>query len=140
MVRANEIAVLPLVLAGIEQGHLLPGSRAITDWSVVLRNIGKSPALFVEVEEFNIENTELGKEVWRIEGKDVIEGEQQATPVESFAYVADSGTRLADSLGPLLRDTAQAYRIRILYEDIAGGKHESLMQMGKGGIRLLSHR
>ncbi len=107
-------------------------------WKVVLRNIGKSAALRVEVEEFNVEDTALGKEVWRIEGIDVIEG-GQSVAVESSAYLANTGERLADSLVPLLETTAQTHRVRILYEDIAGGIHESVMQMGKGGIRLVPH-
>src|SRR5437870_2988613 len=57
MVLANEIAVLPLVTAGIEWVQSERGTHAE---SVVLRNIGNSVALSVRVADFDLEKTDLG--------------------------------------------------------------------------------
>ncbi len=141
MVRANEIAVLPLVIAGIESVQV-PGVSALTfAEKVVLRNLGKSTALGVRVADFDVEKNDLGIMGMRIEGSDVIEV-GQTVPVESFGYLeGDNGiAKTVDTLVPHLRPTAQkTHDISISYEDIAGGKHNSVMRMGKGGIRLLRH-
>ncbi len=144
MVRANEIAVLPLVIARVEQDKL--GEVAVFDPKashVVLRNIGKSPALYVKVADFDLEKRISGTTGNRIEGVDVIEAGQQV-PVESFGYhiVGEEFRKTVDSLVSHLKPGIAAqktYRVTICYEDINGGKHQSVMQMGKGGIRLLSH-
>ena len=50
MVRTNEIAVLPLVVVGVEQVPV-PGVAVGATFArkVILRNIGKGPALFVQL-------------------------------------------------------------------------------------------
>lgn len=138
MVLANEIAVLPLVTAGIEWVQSERGTHAE---SVVLRNIGKGVALSVRAADFDLEKTDLGTLGNRIEGPDVIEP-GQTVAVESFGYLAGDNEitkKVADTLVSHLKPTAQkTQEITISYEDIAGGKHESVVRMGKGGIRLLS--
>ncbi len=140
MVLANEIAVLPLVIARIEFCEDAPGTRGYAE-RVVLRNIGKSPALFIRVADFDVETTDIGTMGMRIEAPDMIEGGQQVA-VESYGYLGEGGElhRMVDTLVPHLKPTAQrTHQVEIFYEDIAGGKHESVMQMGMGGIRLLRH-
>ncbi len=73
----------------------------------------------------------------RIEGVDVIEA-GQSVPVKSAGYLDQHVA--VNTLVPHLKPTAQTtYQVTICYEDIAGGKHKSLMRMGQGRIRLLRH-
>lgn len=139
MVRANELAVLPIVVARIQsvQVGAVAGIGATYADKVVLHNVGKSAALFVRVRDFDVEETAAGTTYKRIEGVDIIE-EGESVPVESAGYLGQVAA--VNTLVPHLRPTAQtAYQVTILYEDIAGGQHESVMLMGQGGIRLLSH-
>jgi hypothetical protein len=136
----RRLAVLPIVVARIQSvqvGHVA-GIGAKFAESVVLQNVGKSAALFVQVPDFDIEVTPAGTTHKRIEGVDVLkEGESAA--VESAGYLNQHIA--VDSLVLHLKSTAQTgHQVAIRYEDIAGVQHESVMQMGQGGTRLLSHR
>jgi hypothetical protein len=105
---------------------------------VVLQNVGKSAALFVQVLDFDHDVTEGNVVTYKhIQGVDVIEA-GEAAPVESVGYLGQ--TEAYDTLVPFLKPTApRTLQITIRYDDIDGGKHESVMQMGKGGIRLVRH-
>jgi hypothetical protein len=132
--------VMPIVVARIQShpvGHVA-GIGATYAQKVVLQNVGKSAPLFVQVLDFDHDVTEGNVVTYKhIQGVDVIEA-GEAAPVESVGYLGQ--TEAYDTLVPFLKPTApRTLQITIRYDDIDGGKHESVMQMGKGGIRLVRH-
>jgi len=55
--------------------------------------------------------------------------------------VADPNPTYLDFIASLNPQTAlERYDVTVRYQDIGGRTYESLIWMGKGGIRLLSHR
>ena len=131
--------VMPIVVARIRSvpvGHVA-GIGATYAEKIVLQNVGKSAALFVEVLDFDRAVDQGLVTCKHIDGVDVIET-GEAAPVKSVGYLGQ--TEAFDTLVPFLKATAPStHQVTIRYEDIDGGKHESEMQMGKGGIRLLRH-
>lgn len=143
VVRQNEIAIQPVLIAGIERRDGRP--------RFVLRNIGRGPALFVEPqdiafpEEQGVRTTArfrrvdyiipeedaviitdmIHEGVWG-EG-DVLEGPREGLFADAFAYHLDP------------ENSPRPYEVIIHYEDINGQRRYSVMQMGRGGIRLLRH-
>jgi hypothetical protein len=130
---------MPIVVARIQSravGHVA-GIGATYAEMVILQNVGKSAALFVQVLDFDRDETQAGVTYKHIDGTDVIEA-GEAVAVESAAYLGN--TVAVNTLVPHLKPTAQStHQVTIRYDDIDGGKHESIVQMGKGGIRLLKH-
>jgi hypothetical protein len=86
MVRANEIAVLPLIIAAIEAVEVSGAVGQNYKKSLVLRNIGKGPALFVRVEDLQLANPELKV---KFEAVDVIEEKQKAA-AQSQPYFGEA--------------------------------------------------
>jgi len=131
--------VMPIVVARIQSrpaGHVAGIGPTYAE-TVILQNVGKSAALFVEVEDFDRQVDQAVVTYKHIEGVDVIEA-GEAVPVKSAGYL--NQTEAFDTLVSFLKATSPStHEITILYDDIDGGKHESVMQMGKGGIRLLRH-
>lgn len=140
MVLANRIAVFPLVVARVQFVQVSGAAGQNYAERVVLKNIGKGVALAVQVQDFDVETTELGRMGKRIEGPDAIEAGQEVA-VESYGFLeADNHVqKVVETLAPHLKPTAQApHEVVISYADVAGGSHRSVMQMGRGGIRLLA--
>jgi hypothetical protein len=141
LVRQNQLAVQPLVLATVERVDVAPGKR---ESLVVLRNIGRGPALFVHADDFNIHDDEAGGGYsLRIPTVDCIEGGKEAfRSVELIGREVTGTERVRDrgfvaTLDPKYAADAQVVILR--YEDINRGRHWAKTQMGKGGIRLLEH-
>lgn len=88
MVRQNQLAVQPLILATVERVEISMGT---SDLRVVLRNIGRGPALFARVDDFNThdDDGEMRSSL-RIPPVDCIEsGAQSAQDVESITRGRD---------------------------------------------------
>ncbi len=138
MVRANEIAIHPLVITSMKPSPNVGGNKLL-----VLRNIGKGPALFVQIKDTDAGRFEgAGTIVVRFHTVDVLEEKQDAV-VDSYGYVEETGKvhkATETFLAHLDPQTAnRTYEVAIGYQDTSGAKHESVMQMGKDGIRLLRH-
>ncbi len=145
-VRQNELAVLPLVLATVESRPLGGSTYGLR---VVLRNIGRGPALFVRIDDFAVHEIEGTKIVLlsSIPPVDCIEpGKDAALPVEDVLKEEgkevrrDTGTARLNYVAMLHPQSArETYEITVRYEDIDRQEHWAKIQMGKGGIRLLDH-
>jgi len=145
-VRQIELAVQPLVLATVEDRPLSQGTHGLR---VVLRNIGRGPALFVRVDDFAVHEIEGTKIVLlsSIPPVDCIEpGEDVPLPVE--AVLKEEGKEVRRDVGSARLNYAamlhpqsanETYEITVRYEDIDRQEHWAKIQMGKGGIRLLDH-
>lgn len=144
--RQIELAVQPLVLATVEDRPLGVGTYGLR---VVLRNIGRGPALFVRVDDFAVHEIEGTKIVLlsSIPPVDCIEpGKDAALPVEDVLKEEgkevrrDAGTARLNYVAILHPQSArETYEITVRYEDIDRLGHWAKIQMGKGGIKLLDH-
>ncbi len=123
--------VRPLIISKIVQFEEAAANRD----GLVLRNIGRAPALFVQVKALHFEQKELRVE---FDTLDIIE-EKQEQEAHSRPYVGDE--KFLDTFLPHLdpRYANRTYQVTITYEDVNGNTHKSIMQMGKAGTRLLSH-
>jgi hypothetical protein len=132
IVRQNELAIQPLLIASIEP--MAVQSNELKN-AVVLRNIGHGPAFQVSIKEAsNVRRSALRSIAH--EPIDLIEA-GKTIPVElsfnsiternEFALLLDPGT------------PQQYYTIEISYKDIAMREYVSLMRMGKVGNVLLEH-
>ncbi len=143
LVRQNEISVQPLVLATVES-RPVDGARDRRGLQVVLRNIGRGPALFVRVDEFAVHRvagteTEL---LLTIPPVDCIEsGRDAACDVKFVAREAGKEVsrhqNFAANLHP--NTASETYEVMIRYEDTDRREYWAKVQMGKAGIRLLDH-
>jgi hypothetical protein len=141
MVRQNEIAVQPVVIVLVETRQLSDGRHGP---QVLLRNIGRGPALFLKIPDVPLADP-IGEVqfVAHFEPRDLLEAGQDAEVRASMTFdthVADPAPAYLDFVASLNPRTARdTYKVTILYENIDGCAYESLVQMGKGGIRLLRH-
>ena len=141
MVRQNEIAIQPVLISTIELRPTGPTGE-IRD-QVVLRNIGRGTALFINVKD--IGQATLGD--WDFVAKfvpiDYIEAGKDSV-VDVALQIVSEGEPDVEALDfvPVLNPkwANKRYDVTISYEDIDGQKRESVVLMGKGGIRLLKHR
>ena len=135
MVRQNELAIQPLVIAVIGGTE---GSRQL-----MLRNIGRGPALSIRVEDVTL--TDVAGDnvpfIMKVQTMDYLEPQTERAPITELMS-ASSATPGAyfDAVPSLDPCTAvDSCRLTIKYGDLGGQLRCSLMQMGKDGIRLLDH-
>jgi hypothetical protein len=138
MAAANKMAVQPLLVTTIENPE--HGARAV----FVVMNIGKGPALRVRFADVDfLKGDSLKGTPFRLAGRFytadcLAAGEKQ--PVTGVFGVEENGRFQGDdwiaALNP--RIARENYRITITYEDMNGGEHKSVMQMGVDGAKLLS--
>jgi hypothetical protein len=130
MVRQNEIAIQPVVVADVDSGF-------------VLKNLGRGPALFVRVVDLQLTDV-AGDNVpftAKFEPINVVAPGEQVMPTIHCTPVRDdlTGTYF-DALPSLRRETAvETYGVVIQYEDVSGLRRLTAVQMGKDGTRLLWH-
>ncbi|OFW14562.1 MAG: hypothetical protein A3H27_15910 [Acidobacteria bacterium RIFCSPLOWO2_02_FULL_59_13] len=141
MVRQNEMAVQPLLIATVEHRTVQRIAPTSTN-SVVLKNIGRGPALYVRVAEIDMGPAGSGRFIAKFDPVDYIEPTGEIFPNANWYGDFGSGdvSRPMDftsNLDP--RFANETYEVRISYEDISGTQYQSKMQMGKAGIRLLEH-
>lgn len=144
MVRQNDMAVRPLLVTSIEIV-----TEEMATWSgrsgttlipfhsegLVIHNVGRGPALSVHIED-------MVDGLLRVtfDAVDVIPAEA-AEPARATVYVEDvkADDTLTAFVASLKATSNQTYRLTVRYRDVTGKPHFSVMQMGKGGARLLEH-
>jgi len=139
MVAANKMGVQPLLVMTIENPELA------ADAVIFVKNIGKGPALrirFANIEFFRSDN--LNGTLFRTAGTfytdECLEAGKERPVRGGFGEEEEARDYGGDWIAALNRRTARAnYRITITYEDMNGGGHESVMQMGVDGTRLLRY-
>lgn len=141
MVRQNEIAIQPLVIATIgsrSEQRIAPTTRDC----VVLKNIGRGPALYIQLKDIEFAKVPGGRFVARFESIDYIEpGKSAVAEVKWRGEFDGEGASEPRDFVPHLnpRTGNENYDVIIHYEDVDGRTHESVVRMGKGGIRLRQH-
>lgn len=142
MVLQNEIAIQPVVTAGIGRLELSePPARRITTTSVILRNIGRGPALFIQVQDIPVADAGGVRFVSKFATVDYIEaGKDVPVAVRVHTEAEGEDRPRFNFVANLDPDHAnQTYDVIIRYEDLNGQRRESEVRMGKGGIKLLRH-
>ncbi len=143
LVRQNEISVQPLVLATVEI-RPVDGAHDMRGPQVVLRNIGRGPALFVRVDEFSLHRVpDTAMELLlSIPPVDCIEpGKDKACDVEFVARAEGTEVSRKENFVANLdpKSASETHVITVRYEDIDRRAYWAKVQMGKDGIRLLDH-
>jgi len=130
MVRQNDLAVAPLLVFTIVDDQLL------------LRNIGRGPALSIKVADVEVP-AEVVTGLLVFETNDTLTPDDDLMEVHTYYHptlptAANrlDGVNFIASLKPASPDT---YRVTVHFEDINGGARDSVAQLGNGGVRLLSH-
>ncbi len=142
LVRQNEIAIQPVLIATTERRDNRP--------RIVLRNIGEGTALFVQLQDVVIPGERETRTIVRFRRVDYISPEQDAVIISDMTHEGpEEGDVLegpregpwADAFAHHLdpEDPRGPYEVTIHYEDINGQRRYSVMQMGRGGTRLLRH-
>jgi len=143
MVRQNEIAIQPLLLSSIEP-HPAAGQHQLQDGrAFVLRNIGRGPALFIQVNDIEVGIDTKTRRTWviKFDKLDCIQGGERV-PLDLYTYAESGGstTRGMDAIDELdPRSASKNYNVTISYKDINGQRYESLVLMGRDGVELLDH-
>jgi hypothetical protein len=136
MIRQNEISIRPLLITSIE---LATNTRPDI---LVVRNIGRGPALFVQIDDIPILVDDSPESlVVKFEVVDYIEPQTSAiTQAGFFSKDGDKFAKHFDFLPNLNPKYAkEKIEVTLRYEDVDGASRFSVMQMGKPGIRLLLH-
>ena len=143
MVRQNEIAVEPVVIGVIESR---PGSGPAGQSFrrvLILRNIGKGPALFIRIPELHLLDVAGDRLPFTASYQPVSyleAGHEHILFAECKAETPTLPGSFFDALKSLDQGSAiETYGLPIHYEDVTGQRRVTAMQMGKDGIRLLRH-
>lgn len=137
MMRQNDMAIQPLVIVRIERREWRGGEYKNL---VILQNIGRGPALFIDPKEIYFDEVALGRFVAKFEKIDYIEAGKDAIADVTWRFEAEGEepSKSRDFVANLNPQTAgKSYDVTITYENVDGQKRESVVRMGKGGIRLL---
>ena len=119
MIRQNEIAVQPVIVAAAKKG----GSENI---EFLLKNIGRGPALFVKV-DYAYLRRELG-ENWAVAWVNAIDYIEPGCEVTAVALENCGYQRLS----PIRKNREEPFHMTIRYEDINRTKIETVLQVGIG--------
>jgi hypothetical protein len=141
ILRQNRAALEPLVIATVEEmpqvgGDLRPRS------GIVLKNLGRGAALSVLVYDFEVDKVINGKLIASFEVIDYIEpGHEKIAPAKWPDNRKGAGPSEAQELLSRLdlRESTRTYTLTIAYENIDEKPYESVVQLGKSGVRLLRH-
>lgn len=142
MVRQNEINIEPLVIVGIQQEweqHIAPTERG----RMILKNVGRGPALFVRIRDTYL--TDVAGDRVRFVAKfdqiDCLEsGKDCRVTAKCVPINANVRPEYLDFFPSLDPSTAiENYELTIEHQDTSGQLRQTIVQMGKGGVRLLRH-
>ncbi len=138
MLHQNQAAIEPLVIAALEERPEEDGERTPSS-SVVLKNLGRGPALCVLIYDIEIEKMINGHLTASFELIDYIEpGHDKIARVKwDDNNKREEPDELTSDLD--LRQANRTYNLTIVYDDIDEKSYESVVQLGKGGVRLLRH-
>ncbi len=139
--RQAEIAVRPAVLAHIEDNP----------YTLILRNIGNGPALYVKLEDIEFETVDYA--TGRRAGKPdhiatfattmVIEAKTEVPATVHLVRYTGQGTKpVFDYLAALDPRYQKNFDLPVVihYQDLYGGLHRTRLEMGKSGTRFLGFK
>ena len=130
----TEVMVSPLLVARVGSTSS-GGSQGTTTHAILVRNIGRGPALSVKIQDLIVDPTT--PITLCFDALDVIRVDEEAAASGATTVRGAEFSRCLSLLKPEFASTT--YELRITYLDMAGREHTSAVQMGKGGIRLLRH-
>jgi len=138
LLRQNEIAVQPLVIATVERRPEISGESKYSH-QVVLRNVGRGVALSIQPGDIVAHDERRIRCVVKFTPVDVLEpGKDAVTEAAMYREEGAEAARLGDFIAGLIPSRAtETYDLVLSYEDIGAQEYQSTMRMGKGGIRLL---
>jgi hypothetical protein len=140
MVRQNEMTVQPVIIVTIDTKWMQEIAPTGRD-RVVLKNIGRGPALFIKVGEVELNQVPRGRLVAKFDTIDYLEPGKDAVVVATWRGEFETGSSqpqdFTSNLNPQF--ASESYEVNVFYEDINGQRLKSVMRMGKDGIRLLRH-
>jgi len=138
LVRQTEVSIQPLIITRIERREVSPGKF---DNVVILQNIGRGPALFIQAKEIDYDLVGSVRWVGKFDKVDYIEAGKdtvaKATLETREGEEVNQQQDFVNNLDPNYSN--RTFDVTISYEDINGQKRESVVRMGQGGIRLLTH-
>lgn len=141
-VRQNEIAVSPFIVANVEHRQISSWPAPIIGPQLVMKNIGKGLALFVQVEDMTLTDPAGDRVKFSVRFTKLSHLEERqecAVPIAECAAkskeVDPAHLSPAMSLDP--KSAVDTYTMRINYQDVRGHRHTTRVQMGKAGIALL---
>lgn len=142
LVRQNEIAIQPVLITTIEEIRTGTGKTRRFKNQIVIRNIGRGPALFIKVNEMDLFEEADVHFVAKFDTVDYLEpGKDTLAKVTLWSHAPKEVQERFDFVSNLdPRYATRTFQVVISYEDIASQKRESVMQMGKDGVRLLRHQ
>jgi hypothetical protein len=138
MVRQNELAIRPLLITTIEER--VETQQRTPRPHLLLRNIGRGAALFVRMQDLELEFEPGKRDTIQFDHISYIEPGKDASPLLIFSSPGEGNRSrtffpFAKNLDP--QAAIITYKVAVSYEDIFGQEYQSIMQMGKDGIRLL---
>jgi hypothetical protein len=144
MVRQNEISIQPLLVMSIAKRPASgPSGSAGTADVLVIRNIGRGPALFIHVDDIAIILTGQSEPDYVVKLDSVAYLEPATKAVAQAVFYSKDGDKLTEHFNYLPnlhpKYAVLTHEIALHYEDVSRRQRYSLMQMGKKGVRLLRH-
>jgi hypothetical protein len=133
--RQNTLSVQPLLITEV--------GRVGNEEKILIRNIGRGPALFVDVDDVDLlaheglpGNVAHFASIAFVEANTYVplngavvdqdDPKQRPTPLDAMAYFM-----------PIFADLN--YDVTLRYSDLLGSRHTTVMHMGKDGISLKTH-
>lgn len=144
MVRQNEIAIEPVVIAIIEERSAATVPAPTFRQELILQNIGRGPALFLRVQDLTLTDPagDRVRFVARFAPVSYLEPQHEVVVrvAECRAIDVDIPSTHLNPLPSLEQSTAlEDYDVVIQYQDTNGGARETVMRMGKTGVSLVRH-
>jgi hypothetical protein len=137
MGRQGAFANQPVLFMSIPRQTGAASSRGL-----ILRNIGRGSALYIRVEtteKLSKQQTGLTTLVFDVDENCLEAGKEIPVKVRPKVEIPGKGesANIANSFDP--HNSPDSYEVHIYYEDITNRSWMSVMQMGKGHIKLLRH-
>lgn len=144
MARQNETTIQPVVIAIIEERSATTVPAPTFRRELILRNIGRGPALFLKVQDLTLTDPagDRVRFVARFAPVSYVEPQCEAVVrvAECRAINVDLPSACINPLPSLEQSTAiEDYDVVIEYQDTNREAWETLMRMGKTGVSLLRH-
>jgi hypothetical protein len=142
MVRQNELAIQPVVVATIEERPAGMVQTPRFQRQLILRNVGRGTALFLKVQDLTLTDPagDRVRFVARFAPISYLEPQQEKV-VEIAECSAINAQVPGENFDPVTslfpRYALEDYDVVIEYQDTNGAGRDTLMRMGTGGIRLL---
>jgi len=137
--RHNALAIQPVLVTDIGY-QMSPEGRVVSGETMLLRNIGAGPAVYVQIEDLVVD---AGTHLFaRFETANVVRAGEEVR-VNVNLGIEEGGQKIVrrDSfLASLKRaPVGRDYDVLIRYRDLGGRGRETVIRMGKSGVQLVSH-